>query len=63
MSKHDDVLNISIQDTPLGMKWTLTISGKTIAGGYAKNLWAALDDTNEALSGFATHVSKVTNGR
>lgn len=52
VTKLKQVLNISIVDAPLGMKWTLTIMDKTVAGGYAQNMWAALDDTNAALLGY-----------
>lgn len=51
------VLNITINETALGMKWTLTMLDKTIAGGYAENMWAALDATNDALAKFAMKAS------
>lgn len=56
MSTHRQVLNIQVSETPLGMKWTLTMLDKTVAGGYAPNIWQALDDTNAALAEFAEKV-------
>lgn len=58
MRKPDEVLNISVIDTPLGMKWILTLSGKVIAGGYSKNLWAALDEVNDELAGFVRGIAQ-----
>lgn len=52
MTAPKELLNITVLDTPLGNKWTLTLAGKTISGGYSKNLWAALDDVNEALASY-----------
>lgn len=58
MSK--DLLNISVQDTPLGMKWTLTIAGHTTDGGYAKSLWRCLDEANEAIMAQFNRALEVT---
>lgn len=58
MGKRNEVLNITITDTPLGMNWKLTLAGKVIAGGYSKNMWAALDEANESLAGYVRKLAQ-----
>lgn len=58
MANRNEVLDINITDTPLGMNWKLTLAGKVIAGGYSKNMWAALDEANESLAGYVRQVAR-----
>ena len=44
------IISIHVDKTDLGYKWTLTIMGKVINSGYAKDQWAALDKANDELA-------------
>lgn len=48
-STNNQVMNINITETELGFKWNLAVIGKTIGGGYAKNMWQALDAVNDKI--------------
>lgn len=45
-----DLIDIRVQETNVGIKWTLRIVGKVVGGGYARDQWAALDAANDELA-------------
>lgn len=47
--ENKQVMNISVVETALGFKWNLSVMGKVLDGGYARNLWQALDAVNDTI--------------
>jgi hypothetical protein len=48
MSKQ--LVSIHVDESDLGIKWTLNIMGRIVNSGYARDQWAALDAANEELA-------------
>ena len=44
------IISIHVDETELGIKWTLSILGEVKNAGYALNVWAALDAANDELA-------------
>jgi hypothetical protein len=48
MSKQ--LISIHVDESELGIKWTLNILGRVVNSGYALDQWQALDAANEELA-------------